>query len=155
MLPVHSRPMPRKTAGPQVYPPRYFTGHITVTRNGKTTTRIRFGNCVQVPISDKECWLFPAMPGDPYYAAAADLAKFDGWKLVDIQYAISVFDQGKRGHRIEKFNHPFETDTVLTVHDTHLCIQTLNGDDLYKTYKINDVMDEVSSNDVPILQFIS
>ncbi len=147
--------MPRKHTGPQVYPPRYFTGHITLTRNGKSTTRVKFFNCVQVPISEKECWLFPAMPGDPFYQAADNLQKFDGWKLIDIQYAISVFDQGKRGHRIEKFNHPFETDTVLLVHDRHLSIMTVNGDDLYKTYKINDVMDEVSPNEVPILQFIS
>lgn len=147
--------MPRKRTGSNVYPPRYFTGHITLTRNGKSTSRLQFENCVQIPISDKECWLFPAMPGEPFYQAAAELRKFDGWKLIDIQYAISVFDHGKRGHRIEKFNHPFESDTVLTVHDHFLSIMTLDGSDLYATYKINDVMDEVSPNEVPILQFIS
>jgi len=147
--------MPRKHSGPEVYPPRYFTGHVTVSRNGKSTTRIKFFNCVQVPISERECWLFPAMPGDPFYQAAADLQKFDGWQLIDIQYAISVFDPKKKGHRIEKFNHPFETDTRLIVNEHYLSIVTLDGGDIYKTYKINDVMDEVSENDVPILQFIS
>lgn len=147
--------MSRKRAEPQVYPPRYFTGHVTLT-DGRRETRVRFFNCVQIPMSAKECRLFPAFPGDPFYGSAAKtLAKFDGWKLVDIQYAISVFDRAKGGHRIEKFNHPFEGDTRFIVHDDFISIQCPDGSDVYKDYKVNEVLDEVTDCDVPVTQFIS
>lgn len=147
--------MSRSRASQKVYPPRYFTGHVTLT-DGRRTTRVEFFNCVQIPMSPKECRLFPAVPGDPFYGTAArTLRKFDGWKLVDIQYAISVFDREKGGHRIEKFNHPFEGDTRFIVLDDHVSIQCPDGSDVYKDYKVNEVMDDVSDCDVPVTQFIS
>jgi hypothetical protein len=147
--------MSRARAAQKVYPPRYFTGHVTLT-DGKRSRRVEFFNCVQIPISAKEARLFPAFPGSPFYGEAADsLRKFDGWRLVDVQYAISVFDRAKSGHRIEKFNHPFETDTRFIVHDDYVSIMCPDGSDVYKDYKVNEVMDEVSENDVPITQFIS
>lgn len=147
--------MSRARAAQKVYPPRYFTGHVTLT-DGRRKTRVEFFNCVQIPISAKEARLFPAFPGSPFYGEAAkSLKKFDGWLLVDIQYAISVFDRVKGGHRIEKFNHPFERETHFIVHDDHVSIMCADGGDVYKDYKVNEVMDEVSACDTPVTQFIS
>ncbi len=138
-----------------VYPPRYFAGHITVKRDARPV-RVEFFNAPIIPISPKEARIFCGAPDSCFYdEGIAEFANLHGAVLVDIQYAISVYDAARKGYEVEKFNHPFSKKTVILYRGDYLSIVRPDGGDIYGVYDVNEVLDNVTACDVPVTQFIS
>jgi len=140
-----------------VYPPRYFAGFVSVKRKGRPI-KVEFFNAPIIPISAFEARIYCGAPGSAFYEdGVQEFADLNNLEVVEIQYAISVYDAAKGGYTVERFNHPFKGDknTRLFFEGDHLAIRTINGDPVYGKYKANRILDDVTQCDVPVTQFIS
>jgi hypothetical protein len=139
-----------------VYPPRYFAGHITVKRKG-SPLKIEFFNAPIIPVSAFESRIYCGMPGSCFYEEGAqEFSDIHNLEVMEIQYAISVYDGKLKGYTVEKFNHPFQAgNTRIHFQGDHLSIKTKDGSPVYGTFKVNKILDDVSECDVPVTQFIS
>lgn len=160
MVPVRrigGRNMDKNWKNRTVYPPRYFAGHITVKRKGRPL-KVEFFNAPIIPVSAYESRIFCGAPGCPFYEESVqEFSDLHNLEVIEIQYAISVYDAAKGGYTVEKFNHPFkgDGDTKVRFEGDHLSIKTVGGDPVYGIYKVNKILDDVTGCDVPVTQFIS
>jgi hypothetical protein len=151
------RPMDKSWKNRTVYPPRYFAGFIVVKRKGKPF-KVEFFNAPIIPISPYEARIYCGAPGSCFYEdACQEFEDLNNVEVLEIQYAISVYDAAKKGYTVERFNHPFKGDnnTKLYFEGDHLSIRTTNGDPVYGRYKVNRILDDVTNCEVPVTQFIS
>jgi hypothetical protein len=141
-----------------VHAPRYFAGHIVYFDNKtKEEKKIEFFNCPIIPKSLQSALLLPGAKGSPFYTDFREFEHLNCSRILEIQYAISVFDRSKDTYVVEKFNHKFEPSklSMIYVSANGIVLRTSGKTRLYKQYNVNEVMDGVSWANVPILQFIS
>ena len=148
--------MANKTAERTVYPPRYFVGFVDLhPRSGGERRRLRFYNAVLIPLSLHHAALFTGAPGSPYYRDGMNRLLRPGW-LEEIQYAISCYDARTDSYQVEKFNHKFAPETaLLEKRGSGWLISTAARQSLFRTYRIDDVLDNMAPCVLPVIQFIA
>lgn len=134
-----------------VNPPRYFLGFLVVQR-GRQAHRIDFIDAPILPLNPHCAAVFSAGRGDAYYSCHAVRRPL---RVLEIQYAISVLNARRGTVQVEKFNHPFESPTLIGMLDGLTCIYTEGGGPLYDTFPLGDVLDDYRGERRKVLQFIA
>lgn len=136
-----------------VYPPRYYVGFLVV-RRGRAAEQIDLIDAPLLPLDAHTAALFCGTRDSCYYSA-----RFTPRPLVllEIQYAISVLDPARGRVRVEKFNHRFERegDTVVETTGGLTRLRTKSGRPLYRSYRLDEVLDHLDGHRRPVLQFIA
>lgn len=149
--------MGRQQAGEAVYPPRYFTGFVVIRpERSRGPVRVSFANAPWLPLNLHEAIICPGTRESPWYSAHENAWNFPGGKLLEIQYAISVFNARTGRARIEKFNHPFDHPEAVTIARSGEGIYLrAHGRPLFRVYPLGEVMPRCGTNACRVVQFIA
>lgn len=130
-------------------PPRYFAGFVTVEHEGRMSKWV-FSGGIMIPTGGHECLIYE-FDGGPF-AARTD-PRLTGY-LLEIQYAISIYEVKGGGSFIHKYNHPFELPVRIQPHRRNVYrIHTKSR--LYKSFPAAQVMPEAKGCPHTVVQFVA
>lgn len=131
-------------------PARYFPGFVVVEFQGIASKWVFTGG-IMIPVSHREAMIYEFDGGPFVQRVDQDLRGV----VLEIQYAISIFDTKENGSVIAKYNHPFDLPVRIRPVGDRGGYSLRCKSRLFLSYPAPDVMPEAAGCPHKVVQFVA